>query len=33
MSAPFKRHYAAARSGTAGASGMRMALDCARSIY
>src|SRR6202035_3776993 len=33
MSAPFKRHYAAARSGTAGASGVRMALDCARSVY
>ena len=33
MSAPFKRHYATARSGSAGASGMRMALDCARSIY
>ena len=33
MSAPFKRHYAAARSGNAGASGMRMALGCARSVY
>ena len=33
MSAPFKRHYATARSGTAGASGMRIALDCARSIH
>jgi hypothetical protein len=33
MSAPFKRHYATARSGNAGASGMRMALDCARSVY
>ena len=33
MSAPFKRHYATARSGNAGASGTRMALDCARSIY
>jgi AAA+ superfamily predicted ATPase len=33
MSAPFKRHYATARSGSAGASGMRMALDCARGIY
>ena len=33
MSAPFRRHYATARSGNAGASGMRMALDCARSIY
>jgi hypothetical protein len=33
MSAPFKRHYATARSGSAGASGMRMALDCARSVY
>jgi hypothetical protein len=33
MSAPFKRHYATARSGNAGASGMRMALDCARNVY
>jgi transitional endoplasmic reticulum ATPase len=33
MSAPFKRHYAVARSGNAGASGMRMALDCARNVY
>jgi hypothetical protein len=33
MNAPFKRRYAAARSGNAGASGMRMALDCARSVY
>ena len=33
MSAPFKRHYAIARSGNAGASGMRMALDCARNVY
>jgi hypothetical protein len=32
MSAPFQRHYATARSGNAGASGMRMALDCARNI-
>ena len=32
MSAPFKRHYATARSGNAGASGMRMALDCARGV-
>ena len=33
MSAPFKRHYATALSGNAGASGMRMALDCARNVY
>ena len=33
MSAPFKRHYATARSGSVGASGMRMALDCGRSVY
>jgi hypothetical protein len=33
MSAPFNRHYAAARSSNAGASGMRMALDCARGVY
>ena len=33
MSAPFKRHYATVRSGNAGASGMRMALDCARNVY
>ena len=33
MSAPFQRHYATARSGNAGSSGMRMALDCARNVY
>jgi hypothetical protein len=33
MSALVQRHYDTARSGNAGSSGMRMALDCARNVY
>ncbi len=33
MNAPYRPPHATARAGNAGASGVRVALDCARNVY